>query len=112
MNKVSFGGAGIVNDVFKDSREGHNPNMAKWGKNVIPHEIHALNSIAWDRLWAVDKCAVRKEIEAIWNWHIINKESGEINRHGDGNMGCDFTMSGGAFIEAFAFMYSQTLDRQ
>lgn len=97
-------------NVFKDSWEGHNPNMAKWGKNVIPHEIHAMDHIAWDRLWAVDKGAVTNEIEAIWNWHIINKESGEINRHGDGNKGCDFTMSGGAFIEAFTFMYSQTKD--
>ncbi|NND07038.1 MAG: hypothetical protein HKN87_11720 [Saprospiraceae bacterium] len=99
-------------DVFKDSREGHNPNMAKWGKKVIPHEIHAINGIAWDRLWAVGKDAVTKEIEAIWKWHVIDKESGEINRHGDGNKGCDFSMSGGAFIEAFAFMYSQTKDQQ
>jgi hypothetical protein len=98
-------------DVFKDSREGHNPNMAKWGQTVLPHEIHAINGIAWDRLWAVDKGAVTEEIEAIWRWHVINKESGEINRHGDGNKGCDFTMSGGAFIEAFAFMYSKTTDR-
>ena len=99
-------------DVFKDSMEGHNPNMAKWGKNVIPHEVHAMNGITWDRLWALDQGAVTKEIEAIWTWHVINKESGEINRHGDGNKGCDFTMSGGAFIEAFAFMNSQTKDRQ
>jgi len=99
-------------DVFKDSKEGHNPNRAKWGENVLPHEIHAINSIAWDRLWAVDRAAVTEEIEAIWRWHVINKESGEINRHGDGNKGCDFTMSAGAFIEAFAFMYSQTKDQQ
>ncbi len=99
-------------DIFKDSKKGHNPNMARWGKNVIPHEIHAINGIAWDRLWAVDKGAVTKAIEAIWSWHVIDKESGEVNRHGDGNKGCDFTMSGGAFIEAFAFMYSNTKDQQ
>jgi hypothetical protein len=99
-------------DVFRDSREGHNPSRAQWGKNVFPHEIHAMNGIAWDRLWAVDEDAVTREIEAIWTWHVINKGSGEINRHGDGNKGCDFTMSGGAFIEAFVFMYSQTADRQ
>jgi len=99
-------------DVFKDSWEGHNPNRAKWGENVIPHEIHAINGIAWDRLWAVDKDAVAAEIAAIWKWHVIDKKSGEINRHGDGNRGCDFTMSGGAFIEAFVFMYSQTKDQQ
>ncbi len=99
-------------DVFKDSQEGHNPNMAKWGQAVLPHEIHAITDIAWDRLWAVDKEAVTREIEAIWRWHVIDKASGEINRHGDGNKGCDFTMSGGAFIEAFAFMYSKTNDQR
>lgn len=97
--------------VFTDSRQGHNPNQAKWGESVFPHEIHAINSIAWDRLWAVNEDAVTQEIEAIWRWHVIDKESGEINRHGDGNKGCDFTMSGGAFIEAFAFMYARTGDR-
>lgn len=99
-------------DVFKDLREGHNPNRAKWGEDVIPHEIHAMNGIAWDRLWAVDKDAVTGEIEAIWRWHVIDKKSGEPNRHGDGNKGCDFTMSGGAFIEAFAFMHSKTKNQQ
>jgi uncharacterized protein YyaL (SSP411 family) len=99
-------------DVFKDSRAGHNPNRAKWGESVFPHEIHAINCIAWERLWAVDKDAVTRQIKAIWQWHVIDKKSGEINRHGDGNKGCDFTMSGGAFIEAFAFMHSQTKDPQ
>lgn len=99
-------------DVFKDSREGHNPNRAKWGGSVFPHEIHAINAIAWDRLWALNKDAVTNEIEAIWKWHVIDKESGEINRHGDGNKGCDFTMSAGAFIEAFVFMYAQTKEQQ
>lgn len=94
-------------DVFKDSMEGHNPNMAKWGEKVIPHEFHAIG-ISWDRLWAVDRTAVEKEIEAIWEWHVIDKDTGEPNRHGDGNRGCDFTMSGGGCIEAFAFMYDQT----
>ncbi len=99
-------------DVFEDRRKGHNPNRAKWGENVYPHEIHAINGIAWDRLWAVDKDAVTAEVEAIWKWHVIDKKSGEINRHGDGNKGCDFTMSGGAFVEAFAFMYSKTNEKE
>jgi uncharacterized protein YyaL (SSP411 family) len=99
-------------DVFKDSKEGHNPNRATWGQDVIPPEIHAMNGIVWDRLWKVSMDAVAKEIEAIWSWHIIDKVSGEPNRHGDGNKGCDFTMCGGAFIEAFVFMYSRTNDQK
>jgi uncharacterized protein YyaL (SSP411 family) len=90
-------------DVYRDKHDGHAGN---------PHEIHAINCIAWDRLWAVNKDAVTQEIEAIWQWHVINKTSGEINRHGDGRRGCDFTMAGGAFIEAFVFMYSQTKEQQ
>ena len=47
-------------------------------------------------------------IEAIWEWHVINKESGEINRHDDKLAGCDFSMSAGAILEAFAFLYQKT----
>jgi hypothetical protein len=86
-------------DVFKDKMDGHSGN---------PHEIHAINSIDWPMLWQVDSTAVRKEIEAIWQWHVIDKSTGEINRHGDGRAGCDFSMSAGAYIEAFIFMYVET----
>ncbi len=99
-------------DVFTDTRKGHNPNRAAWGTRVFPHEIHAIHGIAWDRLRAVNAAAVTGEIDAVWRWHVIDKKSGEINRHGDGNRGCDFTMSAGAFIEAFAFMYAETGQRQ
>lgn len=89
-------------DVYKDKKDGHNRNH---------HEIHAINSVDWDGLWAVNQEAVLKEIEAIWQWHVINKKTGEINRHGDGQRGCDFSMSAGAFIEAFAFLYTKTKNR-
>jgi hypothetical protein len=99
-------------DVFEDTNKGHNQSTAIWGERVYPHEIHAMNGVAWDRLWILYPDAVMKEIEAIWSWHVIDKESGEINRHGDGKKGCDFTMSGGSYIEAFAFMYAKTKNRQ
>jgi hypothetical protein len=86
-------------DVFKDIEDGHSGNH---------HEIHAINYIDWDRLWKVNQDAVTREIEAIWRLHVINKKTGEINRHGDGKRGCDFSMSAGAYIEAFSFMYSKT----
>jgi len=95
-------------DVFADRPDGHNATLAKWNERVFPHEIHAMDRIAWDRLWAVNPEAVTRAIEAIWQWHVIDKTTGQVNRHGDGNKGCDFTMSGGAFIEAFAFMYTKT----
>ena len=73
------------------------------------HELHAgVDPMDWDLLWDADPAATRREIENIWRWHVIDKETGEINRHGDGKRGCDFSMSAGAFIEAFAFLYSKT----
>jgi hypothetical protein len=60
----------------------------------------------------VNRNAVAREIEAIWQWHVIDKKSGEVNRHGDGRRGCDFAMSGGEILYAFAFLYSQTGRRQ
>lgn len=90
-------------DVYRDIRDGHNGD---------PHEIQSNNCIAWDRMWHVNQRAVQKEIEAIWQWHVIDKNSGEINRHGDGKRGCDFSMSNGAYIEAFCFLYNKTHDQK
>ena len=78
-------------DVFEDTCKGHNQSTATWGERIYPHEIHAMNGINWDRLWVLNQDAVTNEIEAIWSWHVIDKEAGEINRHGDGKKGCDFT---------------------
>lgn len=89
-------------NVHRDFKGGHDGNH---------HEIHAMNGILWNQLWAVDKDAVTKKIEAIWRDHVINKQTGEINRHGDGQRGCDFSMSAGAYIEAFAFIYAKTHDQ-
>lgn len=86
-------------DVFKDKMDGHQGNH---------HEIHAITDIDWEHLWRVNKRAVTKEIESIWEWHIINKETGENNRHDDGKPGCDFSMSAGSHVQAFAFMYEKT----
>ncbi len=76
------------------------------------HEIHAITDIDWEQLWRVNQEAVTKEIESIWQWHIINKDTGENNRHGDGKPGCDFSMSAGSHLQAFAFMYEKTQTQQ
>ncbi len=89
-------------DVYREEMTGHKGNH---------HELHATHCIAWDELWAVNPQAVRKEIEAIWKWHVIDKKTGEINRHGDGRRGCDFSMSGASFIHAFAFLYTRTKEK-
>lgn len=87
-------------DVFRDQMTGHSGNH---------HEIHIQQAI-WPVLWEVDREAVCSEIEAIWQWHIVDKQSGECNRHGDGRHGCDFAMSGGEILAAFAFLHNRTND--
>ena len=89
-------------DVYEDIIAGHAGNH---------HEIHAIHSVNWDILWKANPRAVKREIEAIWKWHVIDKKTGEVNRHGDGVKGCDFSMSAVAFIEAFAFLFQKTGDR-
>jgi len=89
-------------DVFEDKLSGTHGNH---------HEIH-INRPRWQRLWRIDPQAVRKELDLIWAWHIVDKTSGEHNRHADGRRGCDFAMTGGEFIYALAFLYKKTGQRQ
>jgi len=87
-------------DVYKDVMTGHLGN---------PHEIHIQETL-WPLLWDVDRAAVTREIEALWQWHVIDKSTGEVNRHGDGRRGCDFAMSAGEILGGFAFLYHKTHD--
>lgn len=88
-------------DAYRDVMTGHAGNH---------HEIH-VQQILWPELYRVNPQAATREIEAIWQWHIIDKRTGECNRHGDGRRGCDFAMSGGEMLYAFAFLYSRTAQR-
>ena len=88
-------------DAHRDVQTGHAGSH---------HEIH-VQEIAWPILWDIDCATVTREIEAVWQWHICDKATGECNRHADGRHGCDFAMSGGEMLEAFAFLYSKTHDR-
>ncbi len=89
-------------DVFDDKLSGSHGNY---------HEIH-VNRPRWQRFWRINPTVVRKELELIWKWHVVDKISGEHNRHADGRRGCDFAMSGGEFIYALAFLYKKTGKRQ
>ncbi|MBI5095818.1 MAG: hypothetical protein HZB26_25720 [Candidatus Hydrogenedentes bacterium] len=93
-------GTHIFYDAFKDA-----PGGDQDGKG--PHEILVLCP-NWDRMWKVTPDLVRKEIEGIWEWHVVDKSTGLNNRHDDKLPGCDFAFSGGEFAYAFAYLYSQT----
>ncbi len=86
-------------DLFSDQKSGHLGNY---------HEIHATQEILWGYLWRVNPAVVRREIEAIWKWHVIDKKTGEVDRHSSGVRGCDFAMSAGACAQSFAFLYRET----
>jgi hypothetical protein len=88
-------------DVYRDIMTGHEGN---W------HEIHAGNGIAWDRLWAVDPAATRREIEGIWHGHVVRK-NGEVNRHAFQGPGCDFSMTAAAVLEAVVFLHARTSEK-
>lgn len=85
-------------DVYRDQMTGHMGN---------PHEIHVQETI-WPELWQADPAATRREIDALWQWHVIDKATGEVNRHGDGHRGCDFAMTAGEILQAFAFLSAQS----
>jgi len=89
-------------DAYQDILTGHLGNY---------HEFH-IQQAFWPILWSIDAPVCRKEIEAIWNDHVINKTTGEINRHGDGKRGCDFAFSGGEILYAFAYLYSQDHEKE
>ncbi len=89
-------------DVFTDEMTGHQGNH---------HEIQAFTQIDWEHLWETDQAATAKLIHSIWEWHVIDKNTGEVNRHNDGKEGCDFSMSAGIYIEAFTFLYTKTNER-
>lgn len=86
-------------DVFEDEKKGHAGS---------PHEIHSVETVNWERLYDVNPTATRAEVEHIWRKHVVDKRTGEINRHDDGQPGLSFIMSSGAFIEAFVSMHDET----
>ena len=73
------------------------------------HEILILHP-AWEQMYRVDPEATRREVDAIWEWHIIDPKTGSNNRHNDkGRTGVgSFGFSSGSFAIAFSFMYSVT----
>ena len=87
-------------NVFQDKLDGSNGNH---------HEIH-INRPRWQMMYELDREATLRELEAIWKWHVVDKKTGEHNRHDEGKPGCDFAMSGGEFIYSLAFLYSKTND--
>jgi hypothetical protein len=95
-------GSHIFYDAYTDA-----PGGDQDGKG--PHEILVLLP-EWERMWDAAPDLLTKEIEGIWEWHVVDKATGLHNRHDDKSPGCDFAFSGGSFLQAFAFLYNKTKD--
>ncbi len=106
-----------------DRKTTYRNGMPAWGSHIYwdcyrerpagdqngdgPHEILVYRP-DWAAMYRVDPKAVRRIIDGIWKWHIVDKQTGLHNRHDDARRGFEFAFSGGVFAEAFAFMYSVT----
>ena len=73
------------------------------------HEILILHP-EWQRMHQLQPEIIKGLIDGIWDWHIVNHQTGQHNRHDDASYGCDFAFSGGSFIMAFAYMAAATGD--
>ncbi|MBI2435509.1 MAG: hypothetical protein HYV26_21865 [Candidatus Hydrogenedentes bacterium] len=93
-------GTHIYYEAYKDAPGGDQDGAG-------PHELLVLCP-EWERMWQLEPKLVQQEIEGIWDWHLVDRLTGEHNRHDDRQRGCDFAFSGGEFAYAFAFLYSKT----
>ncbi len=99
-NGLLVWGSHIFYDAYSDRAGGD-------GDGNGPHEILVYHP-EWAELYRVNPNATRREIDGIWEWHIVDKQTGQHNRHDDRPAGGDFAFSGGSFALACAFMFSQT----
>jgi len=97
-------GTHIYWDCYRDRPAGD-------GDGHGPHEILVFNA-DWENMIRVHPQGTRRTIEGIWEYHIVDKETGLHNRHDDRSRGCDFAFSGGSFVKAFAAMFQATDDPQ
>jgi len=60
--------------------------------------------MAWELWWSADADKTRRYADRVWKWHVVDKTTGETNRHGDGKRGWAFTYSDATFISLWSFV--------
>jgi hypothetical protein len=73
------------------------------------HETRPI-SPPWELLWNTAPELTRAYLDAIWEHHVYNKETGGFNRHSDRKPGCAFLESGGIMVEGLAYLAGKTAD--
>jgi hypothetical protein len=90
-------------DVSDESRKSANGNH---------HELHAILPVEWDDLWRAAPAVAQQQADSAWQFHVVNKTTGEINRHDTPNRGHSFAMTSGEFVRQFAHAYDATGDQK
>jgi hypothetical protein len=101
-NGLLVWGTHIFYDAYADKHAGDGRGQ---------HEILVFHP-EWAELFRRNPQATRREVDMIWEWHIVDKQTGQHNRHDDKKVGCDFAFSGGSFALACAAMYNQTKEEK
>jgi hypothetical protein len=107
----------------KDGRHGYHTGLPAWGSHIYwdcyeerpagdqngsgPHEILVFRA-NWSNMMALAPKEVRRLADGVWEHHVVDKKTGQHNRHDDGRVGCDFAFSGGSFLQLFATMAKLT----
>ena len=97
--------------------------MFAWGSHVFCHILCNAPSSAsghheilkvmadWRSMYTIIPNKVRTQIELMWKFHVVNKMTGEHNRHDDlRESPKGFAMAGASLIHAFAFMSNVSSD--
>ena len=99
-NGLIVWGTHIYYDAYADKPAGDRDGLG-------PHETLVYHA-EWPQLYRVAPASTQRAVDAIWDWHVVDHQTGQHNRHDDKHVGCDFAFSGGAFALANAAMYQQT----
>ncbi|MBI4580933.1 MAG: hypothetical protein HY718_14595 [Planctomycetes bacterium] len=81
------------------------------GDPATQHETCS-NRPVLGRMWKVIPRELKEYADLVWEYHVVNKETGETNRHDDKRRGLDFCFCQGVYISTQAFIYSQTKDEE
>jgi hypothetical protein len=118
-------GANRVINAFFDHAIQPNTGTPIWGSHThydvfteqmvlnnydVPLQEILIYDCQWGRLYDQRPAATKTMVDGLWNRAVVNKTTGQFNRHDDNQIGCDFAFAGGSYISAFAAMYSKTQD--
>lgn len=102
QNGMPVWGTHLYWDCFHEQPAGEQAGCGR-------HEIF-LYRPNWQSMYRVKPQAVRKIIDGLWKWHVVDHKTGLHNRYDSGVAGTDVAYSGGTFVQAFAFMFHMTGD--